>query len=430
MLCTRRSFVRGAGAGMASAAMVGTLAACHKGRGDANSDAPSADAQGGQAGNEADDSAAGSSAPATDGISKLIAGMTLKQKAAQLLMPTPEGLLGVLGSDDGAADSYGGDGVTAVGEDLKQVLAQYPVGGFAIFGNNIVGADQTRTLLADLGSATKAVGANIAPLLAVDEEGGPLVARIANSGCFDVERFPNMAEVGAEGDTSVATQVGQTIGSYLHEIGFTVDCAPVADVLTNAENTVIGTRSFGSDPELVASMVSAEVEGFSGTGVASCAKHFPGHGNTAEDSHTGKAITYKTKDELEECELVPFKAAIKAGVPMIMVGHISVPEVTGDEVPATLSPVIIDGILRHELGFDGVVISDAMNMAAIGNDYHSNDAAALFFKAGGDIMLMPNSLTAAHQGILDAVADGTITEDRLDQSLRRVLALKRDCGLL
>ena len=149
-----------------------------------------------------------------------------------------------------------------------------------------------------------------------------------------------------------------------------------------------------------------------------------------EDSHTGKAITYKTRDELEECEFVPFKAAIKAGAPMIMVGHISVPEVTGDEVPATLSEGIIDGILRQELGFEGVVVSDAMNMAAIGNDYHSNDAAALFFKAGGDIMLMPNSLTAAHQGILDAVADGTISEDRLDQSVRRVLQLKRDCGLL
>ena len=423
MLCTRRSFVRGAGAGMASAAVAGTLAACHKGKGDAGSDGPASDAQSGQAGEQGGNSSAGSSAPATDEISQLMAGMTLEQKAAQLLMPTPEGLLGVLGSDDGAADSYGGDGVTSVGEDLKQALAQYPVGGFW-------GADQTRALLEDLTSATKAVGANVAPLLGVDEEGGTQVARIANSGYFDVEHFPDMAEVGAEGDTSAATQVGQTIGSYLHEIGFTVDFAPVADVLTNAENTVIGTRSFGGDPELVASMVSAEVEGFAGTGVASCAKHFPGHGNTAEDSHTGKAITYKTRDELEECEFVPFKAAIKAGAPMIMVGHISVPEVTGDEVPATLSEGIIDGILRQELGFEGVVVSDAMNMAAIGNDYHSNDAAALFFKAGGDIMLMPNSLTAAHQGILDAVADGTISEDRLDQSVRRVLQLKRDCGLL
>lgn len=421
MRCTRRSFVEAA-AGVVAATM---LSACGHGDDEQSGDGGDAAQQGGTTGDAG-------SAPAEpeDPIKRQVEGMSLEQKAGQLIMAMPEGLLGVLGANEGVADTEEADAVTSVSSDLRKALSQYPVGGFCLFASNIVGDEQTRSLIKDLLAASKEVGAHVPALVGVDEEGGSLVARIANSGVFDVEQFPNMAVIGAEGDPSAARNVGKTIGSYLQDIGFTVDFAPDADVLTNPDNSVIGPRSFGSDPELVASMVGAEVEGFGQTGVACCAKHFPGHGDTEGDSHTGKAVTTRTRQQLEECEYLPFKAAIEAGIPMIMVGHISVPDITGDDTPATLSPDIIDGVLRQELGYDGLVVSDAMNMAAIGNDHHSDEAAVLFLKAGGDLVLMPNSLTAAYQGIVDAVKDGTLTEDRVDQSVYRVLKVKQSCGLI
>ena len=366
----------------------------------------------------------------SDRIADLIAGMSAEQKAAQLLAPTPEGLLGALDVDASVSDSYGEQGVTAVGEDIREALKTYPVGALCLFGANIAGADQTRKLLADLTEATGQVGAGIPVLLSVDEEGGPLVARIANSGYFDVETFPTMAEVGQAGDTSQAQHIGQTIGSYLHDVGFTLDFAAGAAVLTTPANTVIASRSFGSDPDLVASMVEAEVEGFADTGVACCPKHFPGHGDTAGDSHTGKATSTRTRDQLEACEFVPFRAAIEAGAPAIMVGHIGLPSVTGSDLPATMSPDIIDGILRQELGFDGLVVSDSMAMAAIGNDYHSDEAAAGFLKAGGDLVLCPNSLSAAYRGVVSAMDSGELSQERVDQSLTRILRVKMVCGLI
>ena len=366
----------------------------------------------------------------SDPIVETIATMTREQKAAQLLAPTPEGLLGALDIDTTVSDSYGEKGVASVGDDIRSALATYPVGGLCLFGANIAGADQTRALLTDLTAATGAAGAGIPALLAVDEEGGPLVARIANSGYFDVEQFPEMADVGQAGDTSQAQHIGQTIGTYLHDIGFTLDLAPVADVLTNPDNTVIASRSFGSDPDLVASMVKAEVEGFAGTGTACCAKHFPGHGDTMGDSHTGKATSTRTRDQLETCEFVPFRAAIEAGVPSIMIGHIGLPAVTGDDVPATMSPDIVDGILRQELGYDGLVVSDSMGMAAIGNFYQSDEVAVGFIKAGGDLVLGPNDLSVAYQGLLSAMESGDLSEDRVDQSLTRILTVKKAYGLI
>lgn len=363
-------------------------------------------------------------------VAAAIAAMSVGQKAAQLLMPTPEGLLGALNVDATVSDSYGETGVTSVGDDLRRALAAYPVGGLCLFGANITGADQTRTLLADLTEATGAAGAGVPALLAVDEEGGPLVARVANSGYFDVEQFPAMADVGQAGDVSKAQHIGRAIGAYLYDLGFNLDFAPVADVLTNPDNTVIASRSFGSDSDLVASMVKAEAEGFAGTGVACCAKHFPGHGDTVGDSHTGKATSTRTRDQLDACEFVPFRAAIEADVPAIMVGHIGLPAVTGDDVPATMSSDIVDGILRRDLGYDGLVVSDSMGMAAIGNFYHSDEAAVGFIKAGGDLVLGPNDLSVAFRGLVSAMESGDISEERVDQSLNRILKVKQACGLI
>ena len=195
-------------------------------------------------------------------VERTLAKMTLGQKVAQLFVVTPEQLTGVAVA-------------TACGKVTAKALAEYPVGGLCYFSQNITGSRQLRNLLSGTRKACEKVGAGVPPFLAVDEEGGKLVARVANSGLFDVERFPNMVKVGATGDERQAAKVGSAIGAYLREIGFNVDFAPVADVLTNPANTVIGERSFGSDPDLVARMVASEVRAMLETGTLPCAKHSP-----------------------------------------------------------------------------------------------------------------------------------------------------------
>lgn len=357
-----------------------------------------------------------SDAPAS-AAERILADMTLEQKVAQLLWETPEQLTGI-----GVA--------TAAGDTTREALAAIPVGGLVYFSQNIVDADQLTGMLAASQDMSREVGGGVPLFLGVDEEGGPLVARVANSGIFDVPTFPNMAEVGATGDTAQAAQVGSTIGGYLADIGFNVDFAPVADVLTNPANTVIGPRAFGSDPQLVAGMVAAEVEAMTQTGVLPCPKHFPGHGQTAGDSHTGVAVSDRTLDELRACEFLPFKAAIEAGAPFVMVGHIKTPAASGDDLPATLSPTAIDGWLRGELGFAGVVVSDSFAMGAIADYYDQTDAAVRFLQAGGDLILMTPTPEETYQGILAAVGDGTLTESRIDEGVLRILAAKDALGLL
>ena len=227
-----------------------------------------------------------------------------------------------------------------------------------------------------------------------------------------------------------AAHVGAVIGSYLRDIGFSVDFAPVADVLTNPDNPVIGHRSFSSDPDVCAQMVSAEVEAMLQEGVLSCAKHFPGHGDTEGDSHTGAVTSWRSADELRACEYVPFKAAIEAGCPFVMVGHVQTPNAAGDGLPASLSRIMMTEELRGRLGFAGVVISDSMCMGAISRNYEPEDAAARFVAAGGDVLLMPPDPWAARQGIIDAVYSGSLTEDRIDESVLRIIAAKQAAGLV
>lgn len=346
-----------------------------------------------------------------------LARMTLEQKVAQLFFVTPEQLTGV-------------SKATVSGKITKRALQEIPVGGLVYFKQNLVGATQVRTMLSGAYELASQAGAGIPPFLGVDEEGGPLVARVANSGLFDVEKFPNMAEVGASGDPVHAARVGTTIGTYLHDIGFNLDFAPVADVLTNPKNTAIGKRSFGSDPELVADMVAAEVSAMLETGTLPCVKHFPGHGDTAGDSHTGAVYAERSRTEIESCEFLPFEAAIEADCPFVMVGHIETPNFAADGLPASLSRTMMTDVLRGELGFDGVIISDSFAMGAITENFKPADAAVRFFTAGGDILLMTPDLHAAYEGVLGAVHDGTLTEERIDESVLRVLAAKEQAGLL
>ena len=350
-------------------------------------------------------------------VQQKLESMTLEQKVAQLFVVTPEQLTGV-------------SQAVVAGSATQRAFGDIPVGGLCYFAQNITGDQQLRDLLSGTYDMASCSGAGIAPFLTVDEEGGSLVARVANSGYFDVQRFPNMAEVGATGDETQAARVGAAIGEYLHEIGFNVDFAPVADVLTNSQNEVIGPRAFSSDPDVAARMVSAEVAAMLDAGTMPCIKHFPGHGDTAGDSHTGDVVSLRSAEEIRACEYKPFQAGIEAGCPFVMVGHIETPNLAADGLPASLSKTMITDELRGRLGFEGVVISDSFVMGAITQRYAPADAAVRFIQAGGDIVLMPENLQDAYQGLLEAAGESVIEESRIDESVMRILEVKKQAGIL
>lgn len=365
---------------------------------------------------EADDGAGESGSDETDGgdptearIDELLESMTTEEKVCQLFMITPEALTGV-------------ETAVRAGETTQNAYNDYPVGGIIYFSQNLVDPEQTRTMLANTQQyAQERTGLPV--FLSVDEEGGQ-VARIGQNPAFGVETIGNMSDVGAGGDTQEAYRVGTVIGSYLKDLGFNMDAAPDADVLTNPQNEVVRYRSFGSDPQLVADMAGAELKGLNEQGIIGLYKHFPGHGGTTADSHEGYAYVEETLEELENGAFVPFKDGIENGIRVIMVSHIACPNVTGDNTPATLSKTMVTDILRGDLGFDGIVITDAMNMGAITEQYGPAEAAVSALNAGADILLMPADFQSAYQGVLDAVADGTISGQRIDESVRRILRVK------
>ena len=337
--------------------------------------------------------------------------MTLEEKVAQLFIIQPEAIL-----DVGTA--------VAAGDATREAIDKYPVGGFIYFGENLQSKEQTREMLHNVQAySTERTG--FPAFLSVDEEGGT-VARVAGTGNFDVPDIGDMADIGAAGDVDAAKQVGEDIGSYLAELGFNLDFAPVADVLSNPENTVVRKRSFGSDPELVSDMAIAVSDGLEEKGLLSAYKHFPGHGATSADTHKGYAYTDKTLEELEACELIPFQWCIADGAKIIMAAHISAPKVTGDDTPTSLSKTMVTDILREKMGYTGLVVTDAMNMGAITEEYTSAEAAVKALQAGVDVVLMPENYQQAYQGVLDAVADGTLTEERIDESVTRILTVKLD----
>ena len=322
---------------------------------------------------------------------EILDGMTLDEKLCQLFVVTPDALTGL-------------SPATAAGDATREALARTPVGGLVYFAQNIVSAEQVTQMLQTAQSYSK-----IPLLLGVDEEGGR-VSRLSGVGLTDV--LDPMATYGAAG------------------AGFNVDFAPVADIVTNPNNTEIGDRSFSSDPAVASDMVAAMTRGLQEGGVLACLKHFPGHGSTEADSHLGTSVTDRTLDELREAELLPFRAGIEAGAGMIMVSHMSAPAVTGDNTPCDLSPAVVTDLLRTELGYNGVVITDAHNMGAITANYTPGEAALLAIEAGCDLILMPDDLDAALQALRDAAADGTLTEARIDESVLRILTLKAAAGLL
>lgn len=342
-------------------------------------------------------------------INEIISGMTLEEKAAQLFMITPEALTGM-------------DPVTAAGETTRKALEEYPVGGIIYFRKNLVNPEQVRTMTANIQTyAMERTGLPL--LLSVDEEGGS-VTRFGNNPGFDFDASADMKAIGESGDPQQAYELGERLGSFLYDLGINMDNAPDADVLSNPQNTVVRDRSFGSDCEVVSEMALAELRGLESQGVIGMLKHFPGHGATAGDTHEGYAYTDASLEEMKANELVPFADGIEAGVDVIMVGHISCPQVTGDDLPASLSEKMTTQILRQEMGYDGFLITDAMNMGAVSENYSSSEAAVAAIRAGIDMILMPQDFQQAYEGILNAVESGELTEKRIDESLRRITALK------
>lgn len=342
-------------------------------------------------------------------VETVLSEMTLEEKVLQLFMITPNALTG-----------YGT--VTAAGGDTKDAIHQYPVGGIIYFAENLHDPEQVQTMLSNTLQYYEDAGYP-APFLGVDEEGGT-VARIGNQAAFSVESIPDMRAIGDSGDTQEAKRVGRVIGTYLSQLGFSMDFAPVADVLTSSENKVIGRRSFGTDPHLVSDMVLAETEGLEESGIWAVLKHYPGHGATQSDSHKGYACTDKSLEELMEAELVPFQEGIQSGIHFIMVSHISVPQVTGDNTPCSLSEYMITEVLREKLGFNGVVVTDAMNMGAISQQYSSAEASVLALQAGVDLLLMPADFHSAYEGVLNALETGVLTETEIEESVKRILRVK------
>lgn len=344
--------------------------------------------------------------------------MTLRQKVGQMFFVRPEAL--ELGAYASAPEKNEKQPSVRLTDAMRAHFEEYPAGGVILFAPNCVDSTQLKRFTSDIHSLP------CRPLVCVDEEGGK-VLRIGGRPGFGVVATPFMSSVAASSGEAGVRQAVNNIARYLASYGIDVDFAPVADVNSNPSNPVIGKRSFGSDPAMVSAMVAAAVREFGSCGIPCCLKHFPGHGDTATDSHKGYASTSKTWSQMLSCEIKPFRSGIEAGVPMVMTAHITAPGVDPSCVPSTLSHVVLTGKLRGELGFNGVIITDSMSMGAITNEYSSAQAAVMAVMAGVDVILCPLHYEKAFEAVLAAVRDGRISEQRIDESVARIIELKYLC---
>lgn len=339
-------------------------------------------------------------------VDKTMAEMSLHDKVCQMMFVTPEGLTGT-------------DDVMVAGDATKQALQAYPVGGIIYFANNFDNVDQTRDMISNTQSYSK-----IGLFIATDEEGGRVNRIMDTLGITYIGPMYDYKDDGPD----VAFENAKTIASDMSALGFNLDFAPVADVWSNPDNTVIGDRAYSDDYAQAAELVGSAVKGFQDGGVICTLKHFPGHGDTAEDSHYSSAYVNRTKAQIMADEMQPFRTGIDAGAELVMVGHLIVPDI--DELPSTLSYKIATEMLRGDMEFDGVAITDSMEMESIADNYGVADSAVMAVQAGMDMLLQPADLAAAVNAIVTAVQNGDITEPRIDESVRRILTLKAERGLL
>ncbi|WP_377887617.1 glycoside hydrolase family 3 N-terminal domain-containing protein [Alkalihalobacillus sp. R86527] len=352
-----------------------------------------------------------------DVIQRAIHNMTLEEKVGQMLMPDYR--------------TWNGEDVTEMLPVIEQQVKDYHLGGVILFRENVVTTEQTARLVSDYQEASEKYGL----LMTIDQEGG-IVTRLQSG-----TDMPGNMALGAARSEEVTEDVGRVIGEELASLGINMNLAPVLDVNNNPDNPVIGVRSFGEDPELVAKQGIAYTKGLQESGVAATAKHFPGHGDTAVDSHLGLPEVPHDKERLKKVELYPFQQAMEAGIDAVMTAHVTFPKIDdtkviskkdGEEIslPATLSEKVLTGLMREEMGHEGVIITDAMNMGAIVEHFGSVDAAVRAVKAGTDIVLMPVGLPEVASGLLDAVRSREISEDRIEESVERILTLKIKRGII
>lgn len=339
-------------------------------------------------------------------VDKTMAEMSLHDKVCQMMFVTPEGLTGT-------------DDVMVAGDATKQALQAYPVGGIIYFANNFDNVDQTRDMISNTQSYSK-----IGLFIATDEEGGRVNRIMDTLGTTYIGPMYDYKDDGPD----AAFENAKTIASDMSALGFNLDFAPVADVWSNPDNTVIGDRAYSDDYAQAAELVGSAVKGFQDGGVICTLKHFPGHGDTAEDSHYSSAYVNRTKAQIMADEMQPFRTGIDAGAELVMVGHLIVPDI--DELPSTLSYKIATEMLRGDMEFDGVAITDSMEMESIADNYGVADSAVMAVQAGMDMLLQPADLAVAVNAIVTAVQNGDITELRIDESVRRILTLKAERGLL
>lgn len=331
-------------------------------------------------------------------IGDQLAEMSLDEKIGQLIIAGLEG--------------------TEVTEQTRTLIDTYHIGGFIFFKPNLESPEQSRQLVNDL----KALNAdNDIPLfLAVDQEGGE-VTRLPG-----LEQMKTNGEIGSSYEAGFSYDTGKLLAAQLHAFGMQVNFAPSVDVNSNPNNSVIGNRAFGSDPNVVSEHGVQMMKGMQDENIITSVKHFPGHGDTNEDSHETLPIIEKTQEELAEIELIPFEETIEVGADMVMIAHILLPKLDTSH-PATLSKEVVTDLLRKEMEYDGVVVTDDMTMGAIVNDYGLDEASVMAVKAGVDIILMAHgdeNVQKTFTALKDAVENGDITEKRIDESVQRILLLK------
>ena len=334
-------------------------------------------------------------------VDERIAQMPLEDKVAGLFVVRPEAITGV------------GTAVQA-GDGTRQALEANPVGGLIYFDQNIQSEAQLKEMLENTARYAKY------PLfLAVDEEGGT-VSRIGSS---IGPKTDSAGAIGETGNPENAYQAGAAMGTALYGLGFNVDFAPVAD-LANVEGSIMEGRAYGSDVSVVSSFVNAMVRGLQEQKVSACLKHFPGMGSATEDTHDGKVSTDRTAEQFWAEELAVFQAGINEGADMVMVSHMAASALTGDNEPSIFSQTLVTGILREQMGFQGVIITDALDMGAISQYYAADEASIMAVLAGCDMLLMPEDYEKAYTGVLEAVRSGNIDEERINDSLRRIYRIK------
>lgn len=341
--------------------------------------------------------------------------MSNEEKVGQLFTVNLEQL------DDTKGDYYEHKKIT---KTMKENLQKYPVGGVILFSRNIWNRKQTKKLIRKLQK-----NAALPMFISVDEEGGD-VARIGNNPKMKTDTFPTMEEIGRTEDADYVYYMASTIARQIGELGFNVDFAPVADVKTSEMNSEIGTRSFGGDPKKVAEFVSAYVKGLESENICSTLKHFPGQGSSSGDTHQGSVDIDSSISKLRKIDFVLFVSGIEAGADFVMVSHISVSRVTETSEPASVSKLIMTTILREELDYSGLIVTDAFDMACITDKYSAAEAAVKSFHAGADIILMPQDLPEAYDAILSKVESGKISEKRLNDTVQRILKLKFQKGIM